>query len=59
MIIWVLLSITVSHNHLNKEYLAPFGTSDTCQAARTNMQAADRVITGSAMYVCQRELLRS
>lgn len=58
MIIWVLLALTVSHSHLNKEHVAVFGTADTCQAARTNIQAADRITTGAAMYVCQRELLR-
>lgn len=59
MLVWVLLYLTVSHNHLNKEHVAVFGTSDTCQAARTNMQAADRITTGSGMYVCQREILRN
>lgn len=59
MMIWVLLALTVSHGHLNKEHVAVFGTADTCQAARTNMQASDRVMPGAAMYVCQREMLRS
>lgn len=59
MIIWVLLAITVSHGSLHKEHIAVFGAVDTCQAARTNMQATDRVTTGSVMYVCQRELLRN
>lgn len=58
VLIWVLLAITVSHGQLHKEHIAVFGVADTCQAARTNMQAADRVTTGSVMYVCQRELLR-
>jgi hypothetical protein len=59
VLIYVLLALTVSHGQLHKEHIAVFGSSDTCQSALTNMQAADRVITGSVTYVCQRELLRN
>lgn len=58
VLIWVLLALTVSHGHMSKEHIAVFGSSDTCQAARTNMQASDRVMPGAATYVCQRELMR-
>lgn len=59
MLVWVLLALTVSHGHLYKEHIAVFGASDTCQAARTNMQAGDLVMPGAATYVCQRETLRN